>query len=69
YYKLGYISLVLTVIICFARVIGGLHWPADILGGWIIGVILAYVFYLISKPFEKYIFLPIIKLLRKLYLA
>ncbi len=69
YNKLGFISLIVTVIVSLARVIGGLHWPLDILGGWVIGALLAYLFYLIRKPFEKYIFLPIISLLRKIKLA
>jgi undecaprenyl-diphosphatase len=69
YNKLGYVSLAITITVSLARVIGGLHWPGDVLGGWIIGAMLAYLFYLIRKPAEKYIFLPIINLLRVIHLA
>lgn len=35
---------VLVFLIGFSRVYGGLHWPLDVLGGWVIGAVLLYGF-------------------------
>lgn len=69
YKKMGNIVLVATLSISLARVIGGFHWPADILAGWIGGVSLAYLFYKIQNPLEKYLSLPLIWLAKKMRLA
>lgn len=69
YKKWGNIALIATIIVSISRVIGGFHWPSDILGGWIIGAILAYLFWLIRKPIEKYISVPLVKLAKILKLA
>lgn len=41
-----------AILIGIARVIAGLHWPADILGGAIIGIFSAIILYF---PFKKYL--------------
>lgn len=66
YKKWGWLVLIATILVSLSRITAGLHWPGDILGGWIIGVILAFLFYLIRKPIEKYIINPIYNLLKKL---
>ncbi len=47
-----------------ARVIGWVHYPGDIIGGWILGGIGGYIIALIinNSIFRKYIFAPIIVL-------
>jgi len=41
YKKLGIIFLILAVLIGTARVIGGVHYPIDILGGVLVGILSA----------------------------
>ncbi len=47
-----------------SRVIGWVHYPGDIIGGWILGGIGAYImsFFIDNSLFRKYIFAPIIAL-------
>ncbi|KKQ08185.1 MAG: Bacitracin transport permease protein BCRC [Parcubacteria group bacterium GW2011_GWB1_36_5] len=40
--KAGYIFMFFAFIIGFSRVIAGIHFPIDILGGFVLGVIVAY---------------------------
>ncbi len=49
-----------------ARVIGWVHYPGDILGGWILGAIGAFMITLCidNSFFRKYLFAPIIALAR-----
>lgn len=59
YKKMGNIALIITILVSISRIFAGFHWPADVLAGWIIGALLAYLFYLIRKPIEKYIINPL----------
>lgn len=65
YKKWAWITLAVTILVSIARIIAGLHWPGDIIAGWIMGVILAYLFYFIRKPLEKYIINPVYGFLKK----
>jgi len=47
--KVGYIFIFFAVLIGFARVIAGVHFPVDILGGYILGFIIALIFKVIFK--------------------
>jgi undecaprenyl-diphosphatase len=69
YKKMGNIALIITLLVSLSRVSGGFHWPGDIVAGWMLGTILAYLFYLIRKPMEKYIARPIIGVLKRIKLA
>jgi len=69
YKKIGNLALAATIIISMSRIIVGFHWPADILAGWILGIILAYAFYLIKDKLEKYIINPLWDLLKKIKLT
>lgn len=42
--KIGYIFIFFTLIIGIARIIAGVHFPIDILGGFILGGIVSYLF-------------------------
>lgn len=55
YKKLGTFFFVLAVLIGVARVIGGVHYPVDILGGIFVGILSAlFVSRLIVSPIQKY---------------
>ena len=43
YASIGYIVLPLIIIMLFSRVIGGIHWPLDIFGWTIIGIVSAFL--------------------------
>ena len=47
--RLGYLFLILTILNSFARVIAGVHWPTDILGGFLV----AFLAFLAIKKFLK----------------
>ncbi len=40
--KVGYVFIVFAVLIGIARIIGGVHFPVDILGGFALGALVAY---------------------------
>ena len=47
------VALVLMVSILFGRIISGVHWFSDILGGVIISVTLLYIFYNLLNVIKK----------------
>ena len=47
--KMGYLFLLFAILIGVARVIAGVHFPADILGGYLIGFIISYLLIKLSK--------------------
>lgn len=68
YKKWGWIALTTTILVSISRVIAGLHWPGDILAGWILGIIFALLFYSIRKPLEKYIINPVYDFLKIIHI-
>ncbi|KKQ28280.1 MAG: Phosphoesterase PA-phosphatase related protein [Parcubacteria group bacterium GW2011_GWB1_37_13] len=40
--KVGYVFMFFALLIGFARIIAGVHFPIDILGGFILGALIAY---------------------------
>jgi len=42
---LGIISLIVACLIGLARIISGLHWPIDILGGAVLGWLVSFIFF------------------------
>jgi undecaprenyl-diphosphatase len=48
--KAGYIFMIFALIIGLARIIAGVHFPVDILGGFILGALIAY---LVKYSYQK----------------
>ena len=42
--KVGYIFIFFALLIGLARIMAGVHFPIDILGGFILGSLVAYLF-------------------------
>jgi membrane-associated phospholipid phosphatase len=51
--KTGYVFMFFTLIIGLARIIAGVHFPVDILGGFILGALVAYFIRQLLKFFLK----------------
>ena len=49
YKKIGLIAFLIAIIIGLARIVSGIHFPIDILVGFILGIITAYILYLLTK--------------------
>ncbi len=52
--KLGIVLLILSVLVGFARVFVGIHWPGDIAGGAALGIVAAFAVWL-AKPIFTYL--------------
>ena len=50
--KVGYFFIVLALIIGFARIAAGVHFPIDILSGYILGVGIAYLVNILYKKYS-----------------
>lgn len=68
YPKLGHLVLALAIITGITRVGIGVHFPGDILAGWLVGLITVYLIQLIDQPLDNYVLEPIVRLARKLHL-
>lgn len=51
--KLGAVLFFLSALVGVSRVIVGVHWPVDILGGAIIGILFGFTFYKLGKRIIK----------------
>lgn len=51
-YKMFCLALIFAILTGWARIVVGIHYPFDILGGFIIGVFVAYIF---EKYFSRWI--------------
>jgi len=66
--KLSGVILIMGLVISFFRVATGIHYPSDILGGAVIGLVAAYLIYLFDKPLDI-IYNFILKILKIVRLA
>jgi len=69
YKKMANIVLIITILIPLSRIIAGLHWPGDVLAGWLLGIALAFLFYSARKYIQKYLVNPIYSIAKKIRLA
>lgn len=60
--KTGWSVIILGIVVSFARVVLGVHYPLDILGGLVIGALVAWVLFALKPWVEAYLAKPIIKL-------
>ena len=67
--KLGWWLLALMFVIGITRIIIGVHYPLDVIGGIIAGTLGALIINLLKRPLTKYIYNPVIQLAQKLHLA
>ncbi len=68
YKKLGVGIFILSVVISVTRIIVGVHYPADIVAGFVIGFLAAVLIWYLQKPLDK-IFEPMIGWTKKIRLA
>ena len=66
--KISYIMFVVAILISFFRVSTAIHWPTDILGGLVIGLLSAWVIKLLDRYLDK-VYNWIIKVMKKVKLA
>jgi len=68
YKKLSAVIFVIAVFVSFFRVVAGIHYPADIVAGLMVGFIAALIIWFLRDPLDI-IFNPLIALAKKLRLA
>lgn len=51
--KLGWFLFSSAVLIGLARVAGGIHWPSDILAGWLVGAAVSFVIWYGEKHLRR----------------
>lgn len=70
YKKVGIYVFIIAIAVGKTRIIAGLHYPGDVLVGWILGCISAYlIFKYLDKTIEKYLAKPMFKIAKFLHLA
>lgn len=67
--KISYWLFAIGIALPTARVIVGVHFPSDILAGWVLGILVAYLVWLVKDPIDKWILSPLIWLAKRLRLA
>lgn len=55
YYKYLYLLFIWPLIFAYSRIYLGLHFPLDIISGYIAGVVLSYLWYKVYIKFEDYL--------------
>lgn len=51
--KIGTLFFIASFLISFGRVLGGIHWPYDILGGFLVGILSGLIVIKIFKKLKK----------------
>ena len=65
---LGNILFVVAVLVSVSRVLVGVHYPFDVVGGAFLGCAVAYFFWLIREYIDKYLTNPIVGFLKRFHL-
>ena len=61
--------LLYSIVITFSRVVIGVHYPLDIVGGAAVALVGSLIIYWLRKPLEKYVYDPLVSILKKIRLA
>ena len=64
YRKLSYAMFSIAIVVSFFRVATGIHWPTDILGGLVVGLLSAWVIKLLDRYLDGF-YNWIIKVMKK----
>ncbi len=67
--KAGYVFFAVSFLIGFSRVVSGIHWPFDILGGIIVGIITGWALFCLFKKILNSFNLEIIKIFKKIRIS
>lgn len=68
YRKLATFIFSLTILLSFFRIATGLHYAADVVVGFIVGIVVALVFFWLRKWIDQYLVNPLVKVARVLKL-
>ena len=52
--KIGYVFMFFALLIGIARIITGVHFPGDIVGGFLLGILTAYLVKFLYQKFQKF---------------
>ena len=61
--------LIYSILITFARVVIAVHYPLDIVGGAAVALTGSLIVYWLKEPLEKFIYNPVVLVLKKIRLA
>jgi len=67
--KVGVGLAFLTLFVSLARMVVGFHYPTDLLAGWLLGGLVAALFFRFKNPIDRFFCQPLIRLVQKLRLA
>lgn len=69
YKKISYICFGGAFLVGLFRIIGGFHYPLDVLAGWLLGILGAMLLHKLDKYIEKYLAKPLFKFAKFIKLA
>lgn len=66
--KLGNALFVIGILIGISRLLAGVHYPLDVIGGVLVGCIVGYIVWMLRKQIDKSITMPFIAIMKKVKL-